>query len=100
VVDHNGVSVASALLTRDNPKAVLGAIPAGALTVHAAAIGSDMTVLALGKATAKVSPGQLSTAAVEMLPILVFGQDERLGIMASVRRGFPIEFGLRIKPLP
>lgn len=100
VVDRHGVTVGSALLSRSHPRAVMPALPIGPLTVYAAAISSDMEVLAIGKAGTEISPGRLATADVELLPVLVFGHDERLSIMSSVRHGFPIEFGLKIKPLP
>lgn len=100
VVDKDGAVVAAAILSRAKDRLTIPNLPAGELTVYAAAVGSDSQVLALGKTTTTLLAGQVAQAQVEMLPLLVFGGDERLSVMASLRRGFPLSYGLTLKPLP
>jgi hypothetical protein len=100
VVDKDGAVVAAAILTRDRARLLIPNLPAGDLTVYAAAVGSDQQVLALGKTSTTLLAGRLAQAQVEMLPLLVFGGEERLSIMASLRRGFSLDYGLSLKPLP
>jgi hypothetical protein len=100
VIDKDGAVVASATLTREQARMTFPNLPIGDLTVYAAAVGSDQQVLALGKTTTTLQAGRLAQARVEMLPLLVFSGEERLSIMASLRRGFPLKFGLDLRPLP
>ena len=100
VVDRDGAVVASTVLSRTQTSRSFSDLPVGNLTVYAAAVGSDSQVLALGKTTTSLEAGRLAQAQVEMLPLLVFSGEERLAIMASLRKGFPLAFGLALKPLP
>ncbi|MBC7543090.1 MAG: hypothetical protein H7338_10195 [Candidatus Sericytochromatia bacterium] len=100
VVDQDGAVVGARLLTRAQARQTFANLPVGNLTVYAAAVGSDSQVLALGKATTTLHAGLLAQAQVEMLPLLVFSGEERLAIMASLRKGFPLAFGLSLRPLP
>jgi hypothetical protein len=100
VVDKDGAVVAFATLSRTQARLLIPNLPAGDLTVYAAAVGSDSQVLALGKTTTTLLAGRLARAQVEMLPLLVFGGEERLSIMASLRRGMPLAAGLGLRPLP
>ena len=100
VVDRSGSVVAAAVLSRAQPRLTLPNLPSGRLTVYAAALGSDQQVLALGKAPTELKPGQIGRAVVELLPLQVFGSEERQSVMASIRQGFPMDYGLGIAPLP